>query len=159
VSPSFESRHLQDLSDHYPDHVYVEGLGNVVVRAQFDELDGGGYRWVPGNYHYRESRVDALGRHEGLDSVEAGHHQVCDNQVVARPLQEVYCLLAIVGCVDLVLFFGENFGQERTDYDLDDDDKYAGRLDGWSESFAIFLLCRSLQIAFSCWKGAVRKSC
>jgi hypothetical protein len=92
-----EARLLHGALDHGDEGVGLEGLGEVVLGAELDGLDGAVDGAERRHHHHHGARRSGARLLQQPDAVEAGHLQVGEDQVGPRTLPELAQRLEAVG--------------------------------------------------------------
>ena len=98
-------------------HIIIDnGLGQVVVRPEFDGLDGGLDRAVAGHQDYHNLRVIGPDVPQQFEAVAVGHGDVRDNQVELGGLEAIDGLGDAGGNSDVVALEFQEASQTVEDY-------------------------------------------
>ena len=84
----------------------AEGLGDVIVGTGIEGFDLGALVFANGEDNDRRIALGANGSAD-VYTAEAGHHEVCDDEVGSPVFEDTEPLLRVVGDADVITLRGE----------------------------------------------------
>ena len=118
-----EALALEGVGDDQLDLVELEGLRDVVVRAQLHRLDGGLGGGERGDHEHHRVRRVLLGGAQDRQAVDLSHSEIGDDEVERLALEHLDGLLAALGQRDLVTRLLEHDREELAHAPLVVDDQ------------------------------------
>ena len=106
---------------------HAEGLGHVIVRAQFQADDFIGFLDSGGQHDHRRAALFAKVAHE-FEAVHLRHHDVQQHQIGLLVAGDKQRLAPVVGGDGAKAIFAEIIGDHalHTDFVIDDQDRFHG---------------------------------